>query len=183
MFRRSQIGTGVRVADAQGQPQQGAQPAQQPHNRALPMPPAPIDRRILDTALPIVRVLIGVAFVAYSAYSTITIFASDIAPATGLRNSYGIMQDRYLFGVALAVLLFVGELVTAERYPAVYAALLVPDTIYTARGLYGALSSILAAHLDMSAGALLVCSWVVAGVVGYCVARFGESLLFGKRRR
>jgi hypothetical protein len=186
---------------------------------------APLPRTWIDDALPIGRALVGVLFVAYSAYSTIILFAADIQPIAGAGATLtpGLLADRYWCGIVLAIFLFIVEIVTAEHNQAIYGAALVPDTIYTGRQMYSGLLVLLVAYGAIGGsvlGAITVWGWlmsigrsprlafvglllggligygimllpgaapimagVFAGADGYLIARFGEVLLFGKRRR
>lgn len=185
---------------------------------------APLPRSWIDDVLPFARAVIGILFVAFSAYSTVFLFAEDIRPmvGTGAALTPGILPDRYWCGIGLAVFLFVVEVITAEHNPAIYGAALVPDTIYTARQMRVGLLALLTAYGGIG-GAVLgaitvwgwlmvegrgkwiafaggviggligygimllpyasIAAWVFAGANGYLIARFGEVLLFGKRRR
>lgn len=187
---------------------------------------APLPRGWIDDSLPIARALIGAGFVAFSSYATVTLFGGDIQPIVGDVVRVGIMADRYWLGLLAALAFFVGEIMTAERAPAIYGAILIPDTLYTARQMQAGLLALLLAYGGTGAGLLAgltvwglllaegkpgrwalaagVCAgltvwgimgaitppewllpilaWVFAGLDGYLIARFGETLLFGGRR-
>lgn len=200
---------------------------------------APVPREWLDVTMPGFRTIVGAAFVVFSAYATVFLFASDVAPifvTSGPsevpidRTSLGVLADRYWLGILVAFGLFAGEVYTSERWPRVYRALLVPDTMYTARqlfpGVYAAFDVLIRSPIDLAivgalaigavvliayagewslwaallgcAGAALlvigalfgwsldIASFVLAGEVvaysGFIIARFGEVLIFGKRR-
>lgn len=110
------------------------------HTRQARDPLAPLPRTMLDATAPIVRAVFGAAFVAYSSYATIFLFAQDTAPlfidAAGHEPMLGALPIRFWCGILLALGFFLGELYTAERYPRAYRAILTPDTIYTARQLF-----------------------------------------------
>lgn len=187
---------------------------------------APLPRGWIDDSLPVARALIGAGFVAFSSYATVTLFGGDIQPIVGDGTSVGIMADRYWLGLLAALFFFVGEIMTAERAPAIYGAILIPDTFYTARQMQGGLLALLVAY-GAGGGGLLTgltvwgwllaegkrgrwaliggvlsgltvwgimgvitppewllpsLAWAFAGADGYLIARFGETLLFGKRR-
>lgn len=185
---------------------------------------------MIDATGPFMRGGVGAAFVAFSSYATVFLFAQDITPIVGARVSFAVFQDRYWFGIILALGFFLGEIFAAERYPRLYRAILIPDTIYTARQLYDGFHAALKVLADtqtnllfilgLAAGIVLLVAygagfplklWIVAAGVGcaiiyctaiawmleiavfvlacllaiyfgYIVARFGEALLFGKRR-
>ncbi len=187
---------------------------------------APLPRGWIDDALPVARTMFGAAFVAFSGWATIRLFAMDIQPLIGDAQTIGIMLDRYWLGLLLALSLFIGQVMTAESAPSIYGAILIPDTWYTARQMYPGLVIFLAAYGGVGCGILagvtvwgllmaegkqgrmaaivgvaagltlwfiiesvtepawvrVVLAWVFAGVNGYLVARFGELLLFGRRR-
>jgi hypothetical protein len=191
---------------------------------ARKLPPLPRDW--IDDVLPVARALIGATFVAFSSYATVTLFGNDIRPIVGDVLTIGGMLDRYWLGVALALALFVGEIITAEHAPAIYGAILIPDTYYTARQMIGGIERFLAAYGAIGGGILAAltvwglllaegrsgrwallggivgglcawgimgalatpwmstgAAWVFAGLDGYLIARFGETLLFGRRRK
>lgn len=192
---------------------------------------APIPRTWLDLTMPFFRAFIGACFVAFSSYATVFLVAADIQPLVRDQISLGLLADRYWLGIGLALGFFLGELYTAERWERAYIAILIPDTIFTARQMWPGLA--LAARLLatdvislglvlllIGGGVLLVAygggwsfarwltGWLITGTIvllvgsfaaldiaqlllscsmalycGYIVARFGESLLFGKRRK
>ncbi len=188
---------------------------------------APLPRGWIDDALPAMRALVGAIFVAYSSYATVELFGTDVQPVVGGAATLGIIADRYWLGVAVALVFFVGEILTAEKAPSVYGAILIPDTYYTARQMQAGLLAFLMTYSVVGVGimaaisawgmlmaegkggrlALLagiiagltgwgimraidappwlwpVLSWAFAGLNGYLVARFGEALLFGHRRK
>lgn len=189
--------------------------------------PAPLPRGWIDDALPFFRALLGAAFVAFSSYATVILFAGDIQPVLGDAQSIGIMADRYWAGLALALAFFIGEIVTAEHAPAIYGVILLPDTFYTARQMQAGALALLLAYGAVGAGVCAAVSvwglllaegkggrwallgagaagltgwgimraidapawlwigqaWTFAFLNGYLVARFGETLLFGRRRK
>lgn len=187
---------------------------------------APLPRGWIDDSLPVARALIGAGFVAFSSYATVTLFGNDIQPIVGKGVSVGMMADRHWLGLLAALLFFIGEIMTAERAPAIYGAILIPDTYYTARQMQVGMLALLIAYGAVGAGLLTgltiwgvllaegksgrlalgigigvgltvwgimgaiiipdwllpVLAWAFAGADGYLIARFGETLLFGKRR-
>lgn len=194
-------------------------------DRVASLPP-PLPRGWIDDSLPIARALIGAGFVAFSSYATVALFGGDVQPILGAMRRIGLMDDRYWFGLLVALFLFIGQIMTAERAPAIYGALLIPDTYYTARQMQPGVLALLLAYGATGAGllagltawgvlmaegkggrwALIVgmflgltlwgimnalalpewvlpyLAWLLAGIDGYLIARFGEILLFGKRR-
>ncbi len=153
---------------------------------------APISRDVVDMALPYLRALLGLAFVAYSANSTIVYGAGDMMwfwPETTKITITG-FSDAYWYAMLLALALFVGEVATGEKYPGVYKMFLLPDAFYTARGIFDGLRrafQVLLTSGDVipeSAAAVLgtALALPVGFFLGYLIARWGEHLLFGKRR-
>src|ERR1051325_5717253 len=115
---------------------------------------APLPRDWIDDSLPVARALVGAGFVAFSSYATVTLFGNDILPIIGATRRIGMMDDRFWLGLLAALLLFVGEIMTAERAPAIYGAILIPDTRYTARQMQAGLLALLIAYGAVGAGPL-----------------------------
>lgn len=165
---------------------------------------APIPRTYIDAGLPFARAALGLLFVAYSAQSTILFLAADLMWLfPGLRvSSTGVWADAYWVSIGFAVLLFAGEVFTAERYPRLYRAFLAPDSFYTARGIHAGLATAFAILISTWAGTTpeagqtiaglgvkpfvligWLAAWPPALLIGIYIARWGEVLLFGKRRK
>lgn len=225
------------------QPTAPAQPALPPPPVVPPAQPAPqakssipwldwhVPRNWLDDFVPIIRVLMGSVFVAYSSISTIFLMAGDLEPLLG--DAAFIVPWRHLAGTLAALVFFVGQTIAAERWPHVYWGLLVPDVFYTARSmalwmpmllerspfllyllvlwaiwwfgvvhrwhlgvtiptmilvglmLYGMMWA--TTNVEALGSALPVVAfsivWAASLTNGYLVARFGEVLLFGNRRK
>ncbi|NJO83097.1 MAG: hypothetical protein HC828_09940 [Blastochloris sp.] len=101
-----------------------------------------------------------------------------------------VIPDAYWYTSLIAVVIFLGQIATSERYPKVYRLFLWPDAFYTGRGVQLALQT----ALTILAGAVVgdnqyaqfagvIISWPVGLFFGYYVAKWGEILLFGKRRK
>jgi hypothetical protein len=153
---------------------------------------APIPRNLIDELLPWLRAALGIVFIAYSANSTIFMGASDLMwlflPTTLI--TIGSFPDAYWYSAFVALLLFVGEVATGERYKRVYWLFLIPDAYYTARGMWHGLTkamTILAGGIvgdgPVAYVAGLILGTITAGAIGYLIAKWGEVLLFGKRRQ
>lgn len=126
---------------------------------------APLPRTWLDTTMPLLRAVVGAAFVAFSSYATVFLFAEDIYSIVGERMQVAPFQDRYWYGIILAIGFFVGEIYTSERWTRAYRAVLVPDTIYTARQMYpGFLAAFTVLIVDMPSLVLTV-ALIGGGVV------------------
>lgn len=155
---------------------------------------APIPRSVVDESLPWLRALLGLAFVAYSANSTVFIGADHVMwlfEGTKLITIGG-FPDAYWYTAGLALVLFLGEVATSERYPRTYRLFLGPDVLYTGLGIFAGLSKALALLAFAAAGpqhreAAEWFGWLLAfpvsAVAGFFIAKWGEVLLFGKRRR
>jgi hypothetical protein len=161
---------------------------------------APLSRNLVDEALPWLRGLLGLIFVAYSANSTISIGAAHcmFLFEGAKRITIGAFPDAYWYSTTLALIPFVGEVATSEKYPRTYRIFLAPDVFYTALGVFTGLSKALtlliaAALVSMGYTAQAATpvaetlGWLLAfpaaAIIGYIIARWGEVLLFGKRRR
>lgn len=153
---------------------------------------APLSRGLIDESLPWLRALLGLAFVAYSANSTIFLGASHLMFLfeSTKATTIGGFADAYWYSGAIALLLFVGEVATAERYPRTYRIFLVPDMFYTGLGVFTGLSKALIVLMFAATGYKEAAQWIgwllafpVAGVLGYFIAKWGEVLLFGRRRQ
>lgn len=153
---------------------------------------APLSRGLVDELLPWLRAALGILFVGYSANSTVFICGSDLAwlfPATA-KVTIAVFADALWYSTALAVILFVGEVCCGERYVRTYWIFLVPDAFYTVRGMWWSLCRAMIVLFgakigDGSYSELLgyLIGTIVAIVVGFLVAKWGEVLLFGKRRK
>ena len=138
----------------------------------------PLSRQYLDTSRRPARVMAGAAFVAYSALGTILGVQSDLAPALASHEDGAILG--YAIGVAVAVIIFVAELLLAEVSLWWYLVVLVPDAWYTYR-FSGWIGAIIYARVSEPFAAQ-VASVVLTGLFALAVAYFGERLLFGRRR-
>jgi hypothetical protein len=153
---------------------------------------APISRGLIDELLPWLRAALGIIFIAYSANSTIFMGAGDLLwlfEATG-QITIGAFPDAYWYSSFVALVLFVGEVATSERYKRAYWLFLIPDAFYTARGMWSGATkaaTILAGGIigdgPIATVVGIVLGSIAAAVLGYYVAKWGEVLLFGKRRQ
>jgi hypothetical protein len=139
---------------------------------------APIDRRHLDTARRPLRILCGILFVGYSSIGTIVGVRGDLGSA--LANNPDAAMIGAGVGMALALGIFLAEILLAEAAIGWYLLVLAPDAWYTYRfsDWIGAI-----VHGSMAPGiAADVLSIIITAVFALAVAYFGERLLFGKRR-
>jgi len=82
---------------------------------------APLSREHLDRAGPWLRLLAGLALIAYTSYTTITGIGEDFAPL--LQGSlYGVVSAQLVAGVGAALLISLVEWLTSESYQLIYAA-------------------------------------------------------------
>jgi len=102
---------------------------EEPRYRRAPGVAPPIPRSWIDEFLPLARVGVGVAFIAYSGYATVFHMAADLT-GTGLSGNY-----RYLISLIAAALIVAIETMTNERAPWIYWPVLVVDVYYTSRDL------------------------------------------------
>lgn len=163
---------------------------------------APLNRTMVDTALPWHRGLFGLCFVAFSAASTITIGAADLMYLFSQSKTVTIggASDAYWYSCFAAFVFFAGEVATSERYRRAYLWFLIPDAFYTARGVFWGIAE---AITQMVVGPVsreqttflggiqaspaqavgFVAAFFLSAVAGYFIAKWGEVLLFGKRRK
>lgn len=148
---------------------------------------APISRVHLDRSAPFLRVIVGIAFVAYCSISTITGINGDFARAlAALFERYGWpllfgLTPGLLAGILAATIIFIGEIYTAERAKPFYGLFLGPDAWYTYWSLDLWLGFIVRFFLPGIIG--IVAAAVIQIPTAISLAYFGERLLFGKRRK
>lgn len=152
-------------------------PVTRPQRGGLLQPP--INRNNLDRAAPWLRLIAGLVLIAVSSYSTITGVAADAAPlelpvVAGLAGGVAA-------GVLVALFLSLGEWLTSEQVPYVYAAFLLMDAWYTQRQIGDGVVRLANYHLG-GTGVAPVIAFVLSWLLALAIARFGEVLLFGKRR-
>lgn len=139
----------------------------------------PLNRNNLDRAAPWLRGLAGLILLAVSSYSTVTGVAADAAPlelpaVAGLAG--GIAA-----GIGVALFLSLGEWLTSEQAPYFYGAFLLLDAWYTQRQIDDPVGRLTGYHLGGTGLAPLI-AFVLSWLLSIAIARFGEILLFGKRR-
>lgn len=141
---------------------------------------APLSRDDLDRAGPWLRAALGVSLIAWSSYTTIAGVGIDFAPLLA-GAIYGIPLF-IIAGIAAAVLLSLGEWLTSERAPLVYTAFLFVDARYTQWQIGPWINALALHHLGASSWAAPVVSFLVSWGLSLAIARYGEILLFGRRR-
>lgn len=142
---------------------------------------APLSRSTVDNARPWVRLILGAALIAWSSYTTVAGVARDFAPLlTG--TLYGVPAT-LIGGLGVALFLSFGEWLTSEHFPLLYCGLLIIDARYTQQQIGAPIDALAQFHLEklppmVPSVVSLLLSWILA----LAVARYGELLLFGKRK-
>lgn len=153
---------------------------------------APIPRTLIDELAPWLRAVLGIMFIAYSANSTIFRGADDLMWLFESTSQITIsaFADAYWYSSLFALILFVGEVVCSDRYKRTYWLFLIPDAFYTARGMWAGLTKATGLLLGgiIGDGTVadifgVILGSIAAAVLGYYIAKWGEVLLFGKRRQ
>ena len=141
---------------------------------------APLTHTHLDKAGPWVRLLLGVAVIAYTGYTTISGVGADLAPVLVGAPPYMPLA----VGLGVAVFLSAGEWMTSEQVPLIYTLLLLIDAHYTERQIGPWVDSLVQYHLSAQPALLTqVVSFIASWGLSIALARYGEILLFGRRRR
>src|SRR5258706_8231797 len=100
--------------------------------RSRPGTAAPLPREWLDTVAPLVRVLAGLVFLAWSWVSTILILGTILRPVITSAVIPGV-PDRYLAALGFAILVSLIEFAASDRWPGAYwLVLLLGDASFTA---------------------------------------------------
>ena len=143
---------------------------------------APLNRTHLDRAGPWIRLMIGLVLIAYTGYTTVRGVGEDFAPL--LQGTIGPVPMTLIGGLLAAVFLSVGQWLTAGVHTIVYAVLLILDARYTQRQIGPAVEALAAFHLPgVDSWVASVVSFVASWGASLLAARYGELLLFGKRKR
>lgn len=144
-------------------------------------PRPPLNRSDLDRAGPWLRLLAGAFLIIWSSYMTIIGVGLDFAPLL-IGSIYGV-PVAVIAGAGVAALLSVGEWLTSETVPLVYSALLIVDARYTQKQIGPWIDTLSTYHLGASSViAAAVVSFLVSWGLSLAIARYGELLLFGRRR-
>lgn len=139
---------------------------------------APLSRADLDRAGPWFRAVLGLVFIAISVVTTVRGVQQDFAPLLAWHPFAGPIA-----GIVVAALLSVGQWLTSERVPFVYLVLVLIDARYTQAPLSEPIFQLATYHLhDMPVWAIPIVAMMVSWTMALLVARFGEILLFGRRR-
>jgi hypothetical protein len=143
---------------------------------------APLPRAWLDTIAPGTRAFFGIVFLVWSWISTVIILGRLLAPVLTSSPIPGI-GDRYIVALGVAMLVSLAEFVSSDRWPGTYwAVLLIADASFTTWQTHTWLELIVQPHTALTVG-VQAAIWIASLLGGIIAARFGEELLFGKRRR
>lgn len=142
---------------------------------------APLSRDTINNARPWIRLLLGVVLIAYSSYTTINGVGRDFAPL--LQGTiYGIPMT-LIGGIGVALFLSFGQWLTNGHFTLLYVGLLLVDARYTQQQIGPAIDALARFHLSaLHPWAPMVVSLLVSWSLALSVARYGEILLFGKRK-
>lgn len=140
---------------------------------------APLSRQDIDRSLPWLRLGLGALLIGFSAVTTVAGVQRDCGPlCDGSAEGVPIWA---LAGLLVAGLISLGQWLTSERWPLIYAGLLLVDARYTQHIIGPPISALAAYHLD-NAGLAWIVALVLSWVLALATARFGEVLLFGRRK-
>jgi hypothetical protein len=142
---------------------------------------SPLNRADLDRAAPWLRLLAGAALIAWSSYTTVLGVGTDFAPLVANRALWGIPLA-VVVGVVVAGLLSLVQWLTSEHARIIYAVALLFDARYTQWQIGPWIEDLAAYHLRSVPGVAWVVSLVVSWALALLIARYGEILLFGRRR-
>lgn len=141
----------------------------------------PLSRDTINHARPWIRLLLGVALIAYSSYTTISGVGKDFAPL--LQGTFSGVPMTLIGGIGVALFLSGGQWLTNGHFPLLYFGLLLIDARYTQQQIGPAIDALVRFHLNgLHPLAPLVVSLCVSWALALAVARYGEVLLFGKRK-
>jgi hypothetical protein len=141
---------------------------------------APLNHEHLDKSAPWIRMLLGLGLIAYTGYTTINGVRTDLAPLLVGAPWYMPLAT----GLGVAVFLSAGEWYTSEVAPFVYFILLLVDSRYTQRQIGPWIETLAAYHLKEYPSYLTVMvSLIVSWALAIAAARYGEILLFGRRKK
>lgn len=134
----------------------------------------------LDKAAPWIRAMLGLALIAYTSYTTIAGVGADFAPLLIESPWYVPLAA----GLGVAVFLSVGEWLTSETVPLVYSVLLLIDARYTQRQIGPWVDALARYHLaEQNSYLTMAVSLLVSWGSAILAARYGEILLFGRRKK
>jgi hypothetical protein len=142
---------------------------------------APLPRSWLDAIATPLRILFGLIFIAWSWVSTIIIVGTWLRPLLPSATIQG-APDWFIVAFALAFLVSLVEFVASDRWPIVYwIVLLLLDASFTTWQTRLWLLIIVQAQVTDIAPLGHAAIWLVSIIGGIFAAKFGETLLFGRR--
>lgn len=152
---------------------------------------SPMSRDVIDSGTPLTRILGGILFLGYSWVSTTVLLTWLLSPKTFLAfvasPSVELASDLLIavgiaFGFAIGVSIV--EFVTAERSKLGYnLTLWLGDVPFSAALTFIGLVLVLRQHFEPVPVLAYIPAAIVSIVWGWATAKFGEMLLFGKRRQ
>jgi hypothetical protein len=143
---------------------------------------APLSRNTIDNARPWIRLLLGAGLIAWSSYTTVSGVARDFAPLLhGML--YGVPVT-LVGGLGVALFLSFGEWLTNDHFQLLYSGLLIIDARYTQQQIGAPIEALAQYHLEKLPPMVpTVVSFILSWLLALAVARYGEILLFGKRKK
>lgn len=144
---------------------------------------APLNREMLDRAGPWLRLSAGVALIAYTSYTTIAGIGEDFAPV--LQGTlYGPLSVQLAAGIMAAALISLVQWLTSEQHKLIYLIFLAIDARYTQRQIGPGIDALAQYHMrGLDSIVPAVVSFLASWGLSLFAARYGEILLFGKRKR
>ena len=140
----------------------------------------PINRERLDRTRKPFRLAAAILMIGYSLVATVREVSEDVLPALAVT-----LPESYAIGIAVALVIFIGQIITAERSQITYFVLTGIDAYYTERAsdwVDRIVQSMLKVEGQYSQQIEGVISFIVSWAFAIAVAYYGERLLFGKRR-
>lgn len=141
----------------------------------------PLSRDTIDNARPWIRLILGVVLIAWSSYATISGVGKDFAPL--LQGTISGIPMTLIGGLGVALFLSFGQWLSNGHFTLLYCGLLLIDARYTQQQVGPAIDALARFHLSgLHPLAPSVVSLLVSWSLALSVARYGEVLLFGKRK-
>jgi hypothetical protein len=141
----------------------------------------PLDRALLDANLRPARTVLGLLFIAYCALTTIDGVHALLLPRLSGPVLAGYYGYGVLAGLIVATVVSAVEWLCAEHYPPAYLVALAVDMWFSYWPLAWFWRPILQAQLADS-WTMELATVSLSLVLAWAAARYGELLLFGRRR-
>lgn len=143
---------------------------------------APLARERLNSIGPLVRILGGILFLAWSWVSTVFIIGWLLEPI--IKGGLLGIGYSYYVGFGFAVFVTIVEWVTQERFFEVHwAVVLILDAPFTAWQTHEWITTIATAKQIPVEGAAVIGLWGGSIICGIIAAKFGEVLLLSSQKR